>query len=300
MLLPVLEDRFVGSTLGLALADAVGAKYEGGLVGRLIWRAMGSEAGGLLRWTDDTQMAIGLAESLLECGGLDADHLARRWANNMEALRGYGPGTRGLLGHIKVGVPWREANRSVFPEGSYGNGAAMRAAPLGLVYHRDIEELRRATKLASSITHAHPLGIEGALLIARAVAMALEGDLDLDTLHDFCTQEEYRARLTRAKELLHGQALKTQVRRQLGNGVLAHESAVTAVFVVCRFPSNFRAMVEYIVELGGDTDTIGAMAGGIFGARNGVDALPSDLLARLEQRDRLEGLARALCRLAAG
>lgn len=286
--------------LGLALADAVGAKFEGGLGGRLIWRAMGGEAGGLLRWTDDTQMAMGLAESLVECGGLDPDHLARRWADNMESLRGYGPGAWTLLARIRAGVPWREANRSVFPDGSYGNGAAMRAAPLGLVYHRDIPELRRATELASAITHAHPLGIEGGLLIARAVAMALEGDLDLDGLHAFCVREEYRARLRRAKKLLRGDASKMEVRRHLGNGIAAHESAVTAVYAVCRARGDFKDMVEYIVELGGDTDTIGAMAGGIFGARNGVGALPADLLARLEQRDRLETLARALCGLAAG
>ncbi|MHC5038311.1 MAG: ADP-ribosylglycohydrolase family protein, partial [Planctomycetota bacterium] len=69
-----LEDRFVGSLLGLALADAMGAKTEGGILGGLIWRGVGGEAGGQLRWTDDTQMTMGLAESLIECGALDADH----------------------------------------------------------------------------------------------------------------------------------------------------------------------------------------------------------------------------------
>lgn len=299
-MLLVLEDRFVGSMLGLALADALGAKYEGGLVGRLIWKAVGGEVGGLLRWTDDTQMAIGLAESLVECKGLDADRLAKRWADNMEGMRGYGPGTRKLLRLIKAGVHWREANRSVFAEGSYGNGAAMRAAPLGLLYHRNIDELRRATELGSAITHRHPLGIEGAVLIARAVAMALEGDLDLDALRGFCTREEYRGRLVLAKELLAGNPSKTQVRRQLGNRVLAHESAVTAVYAFCRFPDDFQAMVQYIIELGGDTDTIGAMAGGIFGAKNGVGALPAELLVRLEQRQQIEALARKLHVLAAG
>ncbi len=296
----MLENRFIGSMLSLALADALGAKYEGGLVGRLMWKAMGGEAGGQLRWTDDTQMTIGLAQSLVECKGLDPDRLAKRWADTMEGMRGYGPGTRKLLRLIKAGVDWREANRSVFAEGSYGNGAAMRAAPLGLLYHRHIGELRRATEQASAITHSHPLGIEGALLIAGAVAMALQGEVDLDALRGFCTREEYRGRLVLAKELLAGKPSRTQVRRQLGNGILAHESAVTAVYAFRRFPDDFQAMVEFIIGLGGDTDTIGAMAGGIFGAKNGAGALPAGLLARLEQREQIEALARKLHGLAAG
>jgi poly(ADP-ribose) glycohydrolase ARH3 len=200
---------------------------------------------------------------------------------------------------MKAGVHWREANRSVFAEGSHGNGAAMRAAPLGLLYHRNIGELRRATELGSAITDSRPLGIEGAVLIARAVAMALEGDVDFDALRGFCTREEYRGRLVLAKELLAGNPSKTQVRRQLGNGV-AHESAVTSVYAFCRFPDDFKAMVTYIVELGGDTDTIGAMAGGVFGAKNGVGALPAELLVRIEQRQQIEALARELHVLAAG
>ncbi len=293
------EDRFVGSMLGLALADALGAQSEGGVLGGLIWKAIGGAAGGLLRWTDDTQMAVSLAESLVECKGVDPDRLAKRWADTMELMRGYGPGTIMLLGLVKTGVDWQKANRSVFRDGSYGNGAAMRAAPLGLLYYRDARERRRATELASSITHAHPLGIEGAIVIASAVAMAIRGDVDLDALREVCAQEEYRERLIRAKDLLAGTSAAAEVRRQLGNGIAAHKSAVTAVYAFCRFPDDFRAMVEFVVELGGDTDTIGAMAGGIFGARNGVGALPADLLARLEQRDHIETVARQLHDLAA-
>lgn len=296
----MLEDRFVGSMLGLALADALGAKSEGGGVGRLIWKAIGGEAGGLLRWTDDTQMAVGLAESLVECKGLDPDRLAKRWADQMELMRGYGPGTIMLLGLVKAGVDWRKANRSVFRDGSYGNGAAMRAAPLGLLYYRDLNELRSLTAQASTITHAHPLGVEGAVLIACAVAMALQGVVDLDALWEVCARDEFRGRLILAKNLLAGTPSETQVRRQLGNGISAHESAVTAVYAFCQFPDDFRGMMEFIIELGGDTDTIGAMAGGIFGAKNGVGALPPELLARLEQRSHIEQVARSLHTLAGG
>jgi len=136
----MLEDKFAGSMLGLALADAMGARYEGGPLGRV--RAL-DDTGSVLTWTDDTEMARGLAESLVACRGLDADHLARTWAESMQPRRGYGAGARKLLERIRSGAHWREANRSVFPEGSFGNGAAMRAAPLGLCFRDDLEELRK-------------------------------------------------------------------------------------------------------------------------------------------------------------
>lgn len=71
-----LEDRFVGSLLGLALGDALGARHEGGPIGQALWGALGIGKGDLLRWTDDTEMAVGLAKSLIECRGLDPDHLS--------------------------------------------------------------------------------------------------------------------------------------------------------------------------------------------------------------------------------
>jgi poly(ADP-ribose) glycohydrolase ARH3 len=284
-----LEDRFVGSLLGLALGDALGARHEGGPIGQAAWWLLGLGKGDLLRWSDDTEMALGLAASLVEKGGVDADHLARTWAEGMSATRGYGSGARRLLTMIRAGADWRDANCAIFPDGSFGNGAAMRAAPLGLFYHREPAELDRAARRAAEITHAHPLGIEGGVLIARATAMALAGNLDLDALRDGCREDEFRDLLTIAMRDLDRDA----VVRRLGNGIEAHRSAVTAVHVAHRF-REFLPMIEFIISLGGDTDTIGAMAGGIFGARHGTAALPAEPLARLEERELIEKRAREL------
>ena len=124
-----LEDRFVGSLLGLALGDAVGAPHEGSLGPRLVWKLLGIGRSRLLRTTDDTEMAVLLAGSLAEHGGVEPDALARTWAHGASWTRGYGPGARAVLARIRAGEDWRTANRSAFPEGSFGNGAAMRAAP---------------------------------------------------------------------------------------------------------------------------------------------------------------------------
>lgn len=284
-----LEDKFVGSMLGLALGDALGAPHEGGPIGQALWWILGVGKGGLLRWTDDTEMAIGLAKSLIENKGLEPDHLARHWAENADWKRGYGSGARRLLSRIRDGMDWREANRSIFKEGSFGNGAAMRAAPLGLFFHKDHRELARAAEVASSITHAHPIGIEGGVLIARATAMALEGPLDLEALRDGCRQEEFRDALAMAKQEMD----RDSVKRRLGTGIEAHRSAVTAVHVANRF-SEFLPMIEFIISMGGDTDTVGAMAGGIFGARHGSVSLPEKALEDLEEREWIERTARKL------
>jgi poly(ADP-ribose) glycohydrolase ARH3 len=290
-----LEDKFVGSMLGLALGDALGAPHEGGPIARTAWWALGVGKGGVLRWTDDTEMAVWLARSLIENRGLDPDHLARTWAGEADWKRGYGSGARRLLTRIREGLDWRTANRSVFPDGSYGNGAAMRAAPLGLFFHDDSAELARAAEVASSITHAHPLGIEGGVLIARATAMALAGPLDLDALREACREAEFRDRLAIAKEPMDRDAVK----RRLGMGIEAHRSSVTAVYAAARF-AEFRPMIEFIISMGGDTDTVGAMAGGIFGARHGAGALPAEALEDLEERPWIEGIARKLFATADG
>ncbi len=290
-----LSQRFVGSMLGLALGDALGAKHEGGPLGAAAWWLLGLGKGDLLRWTDDTEMSVGLAASLAERQGLDADHLAMRWAQGMNPWRGYGPGARKLLKRVLDGEDWRTANKAIFPEGSFGNGAAMRAAPIGLYYHRDMAALAKAAELAASITHAHPLGIEGGVLIARATALAMRDPFDaagfLDELHGAAVAPEYRTRLATAREWLASPPRPKEVRQKLGCSVLAHESAVTAVHAFCRHADDFDAMMRFIVELGGDTDTIGAMAGGMFGAARGVDALPSPPLALLESRAEIEMVA---------
>jgi poly(ADP-ribose) glycohydrolase ARH3 len=100
---------------------------------------------------------------------------------------------------------------------------------------------------------------------------------------------EFRDRLVLALEPMEPE----QAAERLGNSMLAHESAVTAVHLARRFDA-FLPMVEFAVRVGGDVDTIAAKAGAIFGAQHGVRALPADLLARLEDRAGIEQAARDL------
>ena len=285
-----LVDRYVGCLLGLALGDAMGAPYEGGMVGKAAWKILGIGRGRLLRYTDDTEMAVLLARSLIEQGGVEPDALAQAWAHGARWSRGYGQGARKVLAQIRAGEDWRTANRSAFADGSFGNGAAMRAAPIGLWFHSDLDGLAHAATLAASITHAHPLGIEGGVLMARATAMALGGNIDLAALASGCREEVFRRQLALAANTSMSYE---EVVRTFGHSIQAHESVVTALHVAHRFAA-FAPLMDFVISLGGDVDTIGAMAGALFGARFGVGALPADQLERLEDRVSIEEVARAL------
>lgn len=294
------SDQFEGCLLGLALGDALGAPFEGGLLERLVWRFLGRTSAGHARWTDDTQMAKDTAESLLANGALDPDDLARRFAASYRWSRGYGPGTAKMLKRIARGADWRSANRSVYPQGSFGNGGAMRAPVVGLFYAARPQELVEAARLAASITHAHPLGIEGAVLVASATALALR-ETDPCRLFEgaasFCEQEPFVTRAVIAAGWLRTGATPTagEVARALGHGIAASESCVTAVYAAARFLRRpLLELLEFLRVVGGDVDTIGAMAGAVWGGANGAAALPAAALARLEQREALVALAGAL------
>jgi ADP-ribosylglycohydrolase len=300
------EDRFEGCLLGLALGDALGAPLEGGPIERLVWRVLGLGRGNLLRWSDDTQMSLDLAEGLIAEGTADPDDLARRFAASYRWSRGYGPGAARILKRIRRGADWRLANRSVFPDGSFGNGAGMRAPMVGLFHASRPELLPAAARSSAEITHAHPLGMEGALHIATATAQALtqrEGIQVMEAASRVCALAPFVERCALAHDWLEAGASPSpsEVAEVLGNGIAAAESCVTAVYLAARFmDQDFGPLMAFVVDLGGDVDTLGAMSGAIWGAANGATALPPQDLARLEQRERLSSVAAALYRASEG
>ena len=139
---PDLKSRFSGCLLGLALGDAMGAPFEGSPPGEKSLKHLPAA----LTYTDDTEMAMGVAESLAAKKGFNQKDMAERFVKNFNPRRGYGPGTIAVLNLIGQGIPWDRANRMVFPQGSFGNGAAMRAAPIGLFFYRDTEKLKEVRK----------------------------------------------------------------------------------------------------------------------------------------------------------
>lgn len=287
-------DQFVGCLLGLATGDALGAPYEGGPLERLVWRVIGRTSDGCLRWTDDTQMGLDLAESLLAENGVSPEALAKRFASSYRWSRGYGPGAATVLKRIRRGEPWQQASKAVYAEGSYGNGAAMRAPVLALYFARDRAGLIAAARKSAMVTHAHPLGVEGAVLIALAAHSLLEGRPTAEVLNmvqSECSAPKMAERMNTVRSWIHSEERPSprEVATKLGNGITAPTSCPTAIYVALRhMKSPFEAMMEYIIACRGDVDTIGAMAGALWGIVNGAARLPQ---IRLEARDRLVDVA---------
>lgn len=291
--------RVTGAILGLALGDAFGAPYEGGVLERVLWRVIGTRKG-KRRWTDDTQMSIAIMRSLMACGGIDQNDLAARFAASYRWSRGYGPGAARVLKRIGRGEAWESASRAVYPEGSYGNGGAMRSPAVGLFFVRQgLDAVSGAAEAAAAVTHAHPLAKEGAVLIALATALAFKGVGPPEIMMQLLRRVPSGAhskRLRLAAAWLSGgdDVHPRDAAARLGNGMAAVASCTTAVYAAMRFMAGgFDDLLGYVIQLGGDVDTISAMAGAIWGAARGLVALPEEKLDLLDDRDALLRLAQA-------
>jgi len=298
-----LRLKFLGCLVGTAIGDALGARREGRGMSRSEDVVSLAEKLEQLIYTDDTHMTIGIAESLIESKGFNGEHMAQTFIKNYEAepWRGYGPGPPRIFGMIKSGEAWYSAANRLYRGGSFGNGSAMRVAPIGLLYSRSLEKLREIAYQSSSITHSHELGKEGAALQACAVARALntpsDEDIDkeafLSRLQNFIQDRLYKEKVAQIRELL-GEQDEAKVVAVLGNGIEAPRSVPTAIYCFLRQPQSYKDTVIYAISLGGDTDTIAAMAGAISGAYLGIEAIPSEWRAKLENREYIEALAENL------
>lgn len=286
---PPTLDRFRGCLLGLAVGDALGAPFEG-LDAGILYASFGPTQNvvsnppveGTLFYTDDTQMAIGVAEALAERGRVEEESLAAAFAANFEADRGYGAGAAQILQTMAAGGDWRYLAETQFPGGSYGNGAAMRVAPVGLLFHDDLGRVAEEARRSALPTHLHPLAIDGARLVALAVALALRGGpfdraAFFGELEGRAETEEFREQLYLAAALSPDDPVS-----RFGSSLPAHRSVTTAIACFAADPDDYTAVIAHAIGLGGDTDTLAAMAGAVSGARLGIAAVPPHLLDRLE------------------
>ncbi|GAB3886189.1 ADP-ribosylglycohydrolase family protein [Kibdelosporangium lantanae] len=159
------------SLTGLAVGDAFGAQIH--LPGDHPTIRNRELPAATWRWTDDTEMACSVLAVLTAHDGVDPDTLAQMFAGHFDPDRGYGSGVERQLLAIRRGESWRSVSTSVFGgAGSWGNGAAMRVAPLGAYFHDDPDRVLAEAHTSAIVTHAHPEGIAGAVAVAVAAALA--------------------------------------------------------------------------------------------------------------------------------
>jgi len=303
MIRQVLKSKFLGALVGSGVGDALGAPFEGRRKIKPEEIEAVAEQQEVLTYTDDTHMMIGVAESLIKVNGFDGGDMARTFVKNyeLEPFRGYGPGPPRIFRLIRAGEAWDEAAQKLYRGGSYGNGSAMRVAPIGVFYYDDQNKLKEVAVKSSLITHAHILGKEGAALQAYAIALATnlepsvalaQGEF-LAKLTDFTQDKVYQQKLAKLKRLL-GEPDKAKTVAELGNGIEAFNSVPTAIYSFLAHPNSFVEAVLYAISLGGDTDTIGAMTGAISGAYLGIESIPDSWRGKLENRLYIEELAKKL------
>lgn len=294
-----LRSRFRGALLGVVVGDAIGAGFEGGPP--LPAEASEQVADGrifevpLLSYTDDTAMTLALARSLVDRSGFDADDVARAFddAYRNEPWRGWGRTVPAVLELTESGADRLRAPYLVFDgQGSEGDGAAMRVAPVGLLAYEDLGEVVELARASAEVTHTHLRGVDGAVVQAVAVALALRTppeELDpsafVAQLSDHAATAELRGGLQTVAELLEVRAVAV-VAERVGNGFRAVEAVPAAVHAFLTHSRSLREAVRFAIRLGGDTDTAA-----ITGAHLGEDTIPQRWLQRTEGSDEMRQMA---------
>ena len=283
------EDRAVGAMLGLAVGDALGAAIEFTPKPRFALLD-GLRDGGphhLKRgqWTDDTAMALALADSLLHDLHLDPQDLMDRFLGWYEhgtysctgTCFDIGNTTRAALLRFKQGHSPLAGSSSA---SAAGNGALMRLAPVAIAHWSNRPALLRVAQVQTQTTHGAPATLSASATFSAMLADAIAGQTLPDILaSDAATQIDGGWRG------LHRNQIE-------GSGYVA-KSLQAAVWAVSR-TTDFRSAVLLAANLGDDADTTAAIAGQLAGAIYGASDIPADWLAPLAWRDRLETTARTL------
>ncbi|MDQ3928311.1 MAG: ADP-ribosylglycohydrolase family protein [Chloroflexota bacterium] len=238
-------------------------------------------------WTDDTAMALSICAVLAKYGGIDEDQLARSFSQRYAAQprRGYGPAMHRLLPQLRDGKTRHKAARGLFGgQGSFGNGSAMRVAPVGAFFADDLDATIEHARRSALVTHTHPEGIAGAIAVAVAAAWAwrLRGAVPprpeefLDLVLASIPTSEVAAWTRQARNLAASRAPLRAVVDAVGNGseVSCQDTVPFVLWSAAQNLGNYEEALWQTVSGLGDMDTTCAMVGGIVALYTGLDGIP--------------------------
>lgn len=290
---------------GLALGDALGYPTEFYKLTQIKQQfgEMGiQEPPDPALYTDDTQMTIALTEGLLDAG-LDADLDSQmnaignrfvEWMHSPENNRA--PGNTCLTGtrRFEAGTHWRESGVA----SSKGCGSAMRVATIGYLYQHDEAKLKEVAHSSGIITHGHSAAIAASIAGAYLVKLALDGVHPNEYMRrvlEFCDgiSDEFDQAILRVGHVL-GWGSEEKALTHIGEGWVGEEAVALALYCVLKYPDDYVTCVCRGANTDGDSDSIACIAGGIMGARLGLDAIPTDWRERCEKHDYLIDLAKRM------
>jgi ADP-ribosylglycohydrolase len=277
---------------GLSVADAIGGFFEGGRPGalphHLKTRRLPPKP---WHFTDDTNMALSIFSVLRQEGKINQDKLGQSFGLHFDRRRGYGLGTRAILIRMQLGANWREAAIARGESGgSYGNGGAMRVAPLGAYFADDIDALVENARLSSEVTHSHPEGIAGAIAVAAAAAVAwnlrgspFEREMFIDQILPHVPEGEVKAGIETARTLPSDTPIWPDVVGKIGNGSgISAQDTVPFVLWCAGQKLDYEEAIWLTASGGGDVDTTCAMVGGIVAMYTGVEGIPAEWIQARE------------------
>ncbi len=327
---PMPAHRGAASLVCVGIGDAVGRPAEGQNPPTTLARYRrwaGWRRGPIGTITDDTQMTLWLARSILESDGFNGEDLVRRFT--AERIRGIGRATREFMAHAKSGEPWYRTGVQ-----SAGNGVAMRSAPVGIRYAHSFDDLVTVAGLQAMVTHNDPMAIASGIVVATAVALlgsAANGDAEALTVPEVAARfsralgelirgmeagRDYRTRNTGLSDttqrdttqrdtlfnrltdtvprLLLSSADPRTADRELYSGAYVLESLPFALFCFLRRATEPIDAILDAVNNSRDSDTVGAICGGFAGALNGIAGIDPYWVEELEFAEELDRLGRAL------
>ncbi len=314
------RDRTRGALLGTAVGDALGMPVEGlshqnvRTYYKGIKKYRADEQRGDLQagqWTDDTQLTFALARALTAAEAVEAfpAEAAKAYVALLPKARRWGPTTRTAVERLSEGAAPHDAGAGGRPT----DGAAMRAAPLGLWWAATgatREEAFRVLRPVFEVTHRHPSAVAagfGQAFAIRHTAARPPARFDAEAFwpalietaawaeKELGAETNVSDRLRALDGSLHQGTMPLDLLDVCdGAGVLAHEAWPFAAGMFARAPHLVEATLLSTINAGGDADTTGAMAGALLGALHGWAAFPAEWQDGLEARTRLEAEADAL------
>jgi ADP-ribosylglycohydrolase len=278
-------DRALLSLDGLSVGDAFGERFfvlPDEALRRIARRELPAAP---WTYTDDTEMALSIVEILSERGSIDQDLLAQRFAKRMQFVRNYGQGAYTVLCGIKQGLDWRVLTRIGFRgQGSFGNGAAMRVAPVGAFFaDQPLSVVCDQARSSAEVTHAHAEGIAGAIAIAAAAALAwrrrgageLLGRGWIAAIRDVVPRGYVRDAVGGALDVAPDATI-VEAAKALGNGsgVTAPDTVPLCLWIAAHASAGFEQALWQTVSALGDRDTTCAIVGGLLALTHGRDGIP--------------------------
>jgi ADP-ribosylglycohydrolase len=270
---------------GLSLGDAFGEMFFHPQA--FTWLQERRLPPGRWHWTDDTHMALSIVENLRQHGRIEQDALAQAFAARFreDPNRGYAGGAVRLLRAVAQGKEWRDIAATLFPGGSYGNGGAMRAAPIGGFYAGDPERAAKEARLSAVITHAHSEGQAGAMAVAAAAAVAASADCPtgqrfLTAVLPYIPPSAVKEGIERAQNIASTDFAEAVSVLGTGAAVSAQDTVPYCLWRVAYHLDNFEEALWQTAAGFGDVDTTCAIVGGIVALS--VGNLPGEWLAKRE------------------